>query len=272
LIWNKSFLNLFFILFLLSAQPLHSLEKHFYQNHLKDFSALLYDSKKDRVFFYGEQDRNQLIYPGSVLKIFYTAQILKENSKWIHQKVYCEGYQPKKPFPLECHERHGQVTLKQALAKSCNAFYKSFLADNTFNKSRHFLKNYQINYKPYSEAEPINNWSLFLGVDDRSQLSAWQLLKALQILINSPEYSQLRPYLVQAKKEGTTKRLNQFSKANLIGKTGTKLISKKALGVFVGWENTLQPAYYIIVKSNDSRGQDWPIIFAGEIVEEYLAH
>ena len=235
------------LLYLATPMSLKALSAPLYSFHLKDFSALLYDTKKDQVFFYGAQDRNQQIYPGSILKLFYTVQILKENPKWIHKKVYCEGYHLKNDFPLECHERHGKVTLKEALAKSCNAFYKSFLAENTFKKSSDFLKIFKINYLADTDPDPVKNWSLFLGVDEQSQLTAWQLLKALQILTRSAEYPLLKPYLVQAKKTGTTKRLNQFPKASLIGKTGTKLISKKAVGVFVGWADSQEPAYYIIV-------------------------
>lgn len=65
-----------------------------------------------------------LYTPGSTFKIV-TAICAIENIDDIYDRTFtCEGeYDPGKGTPIECNAYHGEITFKDALAKSCNATF-----------------------------------------------------------------------------------------------------------------------------------------------------
>jgi cell division protein FtsI/penicillin-binding protein 2 len=207
----------------------------------------------------------------SVAKLVLALHVLEKNPKFFARNIYCEG--PRKhsrnPAEILCYDYHHRVQLKEALAFSCNAYFKALIAEENSQEILKTFRRYGWPLKLQGQASLDERWDVFLGVAQDSQVSAPQILKILQNITDSAQYPSIQNYLEYGRKVGTTKNLQACGNLGLIGKTGTKLVSaRELLGVFAGWAPETHPRYFVFTQVPGSRGKDMPVKLGCEILGE----
>ncbi len=61
--------------------------------------------------------------PGSIFKIIVLLAALEEEPDIINQEFYCKGYESINNVTINCNSTHGDISLKNGFAKSCNSVF-----------------------------------------------------------------------------------------------------------------------------------------------------
>lgn len=237
------------------------------------WAGWVFDRHTQKMKYFGEIVSNQLYPVASVAKLVLALHVLEQSPKFFKKTIYCEGprKQTRHSTEMLCYDYHNAVQLKEALAFSCNAYFKALIAEE---KPQEILKTFRrygwaLQLRP--DAALNERWDAFLGVAQGSQVSAPQILKILQNITDSAQYPSIQNYLEYGRKVGTTKNLQTCGNLGLIGKTGTKLVSThEVLGVFAGWAPEIHPRYLVFTQVPGSRGKDAPAKLGCEVLDEVI--
>jgi cell division protein FtsI/penicillin-binding protein 2 len=264
--WGLVFLIMgFFLTLPLSGEPLKA--------NRPGWAGWVFDRQTQKIEYFGETVSAQLYPVASVAKVVLALHVLEQNPKFFTKTIYCEGplKQTRNPAEILCYDYHNRVRLKEALAFSCNAYFKALIAEENPQAILKTFQRYGWALQLRADASLNERWNVFLGVAQDSQVSVTQILKILQNITESKQYPHIRAYLEHGRKVGTTQNLQACESLGLIGKTGTKLLdAQTVLGVFAGWAPETHPRYFVFTQTPGSRGKDVPVKLGCEILKEVL--
>lgn len=241
-----------------------------YLKHLPQIEGLLYDTKLKEYVNWGDQSPALKFYPGSLGKINLYLYI-QASGKTIPE-IYCEG--PKQHAlknSFYCHEYHGRVDLKKALILSCNSYFKKWINQYADQELIKFYQKMGWNAPLNPLKTASEKWSYFLGSSPDNLMSSFEIIRWLQNTQNQPGFEDLFFNLKNGRGKGTLFRLNAWSTLMIVGKTGTTVQRGKVQGVFAGWVKSETSWNPFVIKVDDSRGSDWPILFAAELIQNWQA-
>lgn len=89
---------------------------NFHQDHMEEYFY------RDDMVLYNKAI--QVSYPpGSIFKIVVLLAALEENPNFINKNFYCDGYEKINNLTIKCNSTHGNISLKDGFAKSCNSVF-----------------------------------------------------------------------------------------------------------------------------------------------------
>lgn len=169
---------------------------------------------------------NYLFEPGSVFKVFSLAAVMDAGQADLTTPFFCDGNFSFDGTTISCHERHGSVTPKEMVAKSCNGAISSWALQTDKKRFHDALSSYGFNRswdiglpsKSKARIKAPSLWSqrseATISFGQELSVTALHLATAATALAN--EGTLLTPHLILRKSQG-----------NALGETGKTLWERK---------------------------------------------
>lgn len=234
----------------------------------------IYDLKTKQSYQWGKNDWwEQPVSLGSIIKIPLVMYMIDHqltdfeyfchgNETWNHQTYYCW-----------LGKGHGKLSLREALANSCNLYFATLLKKIPRKSLLDYFKivGFPIDANNAPSELPFIFFKKQIGMYLKLiLLKDWML--DLSIKLQEPHYVLLKNAMQQSVNTGTAQHSKQES-IQVLAKTGTGMSSDLAMthtydfnGFFLGYTPAEVPTYIIFVFIQDSVGANIPSKLAGEII------
>lgn len=238
--------------------------------------------------------------PGSVMKIIATIIALEETLISEHFEMHCVGSINIRGKTYTCPQVHGDIMLKDALAKSCNCYFVQLaerISPLTFGK---YFSNFQkilgfdkeIDFNKFGSSQ-----MLVLGLAPELAITPSQMLAFVSCLALKGKAPQLNPapdissfpkinsqrlskitlkehtweFLKQSMRlcvrEGTAKSLNPDDKLKVAAKTGTAVYGNGYRSWVIGFFPVNNPKYAFALFANSGTSKDTAVPLAKDFLQ-----
>lgn len=228
---------------------------------------------------------NNLILPGSLMKLIGALAISEENLLSLNEELECRGKISLHGENFTCQNAHGKLNLMQAVGKSCNCFFAQ-AAERV--SSRIFLK-YAKQFFPRISNISLNGHSqnYILGLSDSIKLSALEVLQMTATIATKGElkgfkhknnsqslkskfnfseqsWNLLHAGMRAATQVGTAKKLDPQNILQIAAKTGTTPWGNRFQSWVIGFFPFQEPKYAFCLWSPVGSSQESAVRIAHE--------
>lgn len=232
--------------------------------------------------------------PGSIMKLVATAALKEEKLAPDNWTLECTGSVTVGHAKVVCQHAHGQLSLVEALAHSCNVFFAQaakLLSPEVFVRySKAFKLNQDVaGFAPgrFPTRPQCSNQSYVLGLADDMQLHALQILQLtaliatrgvlpilhsaeqppgqsapLTVTLSDHTWDLLAAGMQLACRQGTASKLDPENRMHLAAKTGTAPHGKTFQSWIAGYFPYDSPRYAFCLRAKAGTSQDQAVPLA----------